>query len=528
MAIAFFVAYNVYLVDRSMVNLRYALEKAALEVRTVEDFNKIRNLLKVPLLKEIARTGVPSKELTYLELADNIAASAKDEKQVEDLKLCLRAILQSKEKERSGLLNFMDKVNTAIFGSTLKVSRQELLDREKKLTKRISATKNKQTLQALYYELGNVYLGLSELQKAAGAFVKSYEIAPKTDLAVKAAFNLAWTYKQSGEYSKAIELFTQIATDHPKDKLALRSEYELADTLYKKGDYEKARDYYAKISRDYADSKEDDLALFQAGYISYYNLNDIDAAMKYFSRLEELYPKALVSGHTKSNIRKVMASDYNKQAYRLLAEKDYTQALVYFDKALEVAPSLSRSIAGKGLAYYWLDDRERALEKARQAMEIPLEEEVAAINGLFVFINCKEIEEAIKLGEAILDSRTMQRSEFYYNLGYAYVIKANVDRAYKEFNRSIRINPDFTFAYNNLGCSYWTEKKYSAAINKFREAIDRGDDYAAPHFNLGVAYFYLSRYRDAYKEFTRALEIDPQYIEAKEFIKQIDKILNSQ
>lgn len=524
-AVAFFVGYNVYLVDRSMVNLRTALEKAALEVRTIEDFNRIKTLLKIPILKEIAKSGTPSKELTYLELAENLAASAKDPKQIEDIKLYLKYIIQAKEKERGGFLGFMDKLNTAIFGSSTKLSEQDLAKKEKKINSRIAATTNKRTLQTLYFELGNVYLQLSQLQSAAAAFLKSAEIEPKTPLSAKARFNLAWVYKYAGEHSKAIEEFTKLVNDFPGDELAVRSEYEIADTFYKKGDYQQARDYYAKISREYANTKEDDIALSQAGYISYYNLNDTDTAVKYFSRLEELFPKSVISKHTKDRTRKVMASDYAKQGYKMLVVKDYPVALENFNKALDIAPSDSRSIAGKALAFYWLGDKEQAIEKARKAMEIPLEDEVAAINGLFVFINCKEVDEAIRLAEQVLDSRAMLRSEFYYNLGYAYVIKANIEKAYKEFDRSIKINPDFMFAYNNLGCSFWTDKKYSDAVSKFREAIDRGDDYAAPHFNLGIAYFYLNRFEDAYKEFKKALDIDPEYQEARDFLNKIKEIL---
>jgi len=528
LAVVFFVSYNVYLVDRSMVNLRTALEKATLEAQTIEDFKKIKALLKVPILKEMAKTGVPSKELTYLELAENVTSSATDPKQLEDIKLYLKSIIQGKEKERGGFRAFLDKLNTAVFGPSAGFSMEELKKKEKKIISKISATDNKQALQQLYYDLGNIYLQMPDLEKAKTAFLESSQADLKTALSAKARFNLGWAYKSAGDYDKAREQFTSLAEDYPDDELGLRSRYEIADTLYKKGSYQEAGDYYAKIGQESAGSKENDIALFQAGYISYYNLGDTDTALKYFSKLEDTLPASEITKHTKTSSRKIMASDYNKQGYAMLRVKDYPKALEDFDKALNIAPTYSRSIVGKGLAFYWLGDKEQAIEKAQRAMEIPLEDEVAAINGLFILINCQEVDEAIRLGEEALNYKAMERSEFYYNLGYAYVIKANVDRAYREFSRSIKINPDFSFAYNNLGCSFWVEKKYSAAVSKFKEAVDRGEDYAAPHFNLGVAYFYLNRYEEAYQEFKKALAIDPSYEEAKDFVNKITELINYQ
>jgi len=508
-----------------MVNLRTALEKATLEAKTINDFNRIKSLLKVPILKEIARTDAPSKDLIYMELAENVASSAKDTKQIEDIKLYLKTIISAKEKERGGFSSFLDKLNTALFGPTVTLSMPELEAKEKKLIARIARTKQKEPLQRLYYDLGNVYLQMSDLPKTEEAFLRAIDIDPTSDLATKAKFNLAWSYKHAGEYDKAVSQFRDLAKEHPKNELAIKSQYEAADALYKKGDYQQAKDSYVDLAGQHPGSSESDIALFQAGYVSYFNLNDTDSAVKYFSELENEFPQNVIAKHTKEKTRKIMASEYNRAGYMLLRAKDYLKAIENFDKALGIAPDYGRSMAGKGLASYWLGDKAEALSQARRAMEISMDDEVAVINALFIFINCKEIDEAIRVGEQALAGKAMERSEFYYNLGYAYVIKANIDKAYREFGRSIKLNPDFIFAYNNLGCSFWVERKYSDAVNKFREAIDRGEDYAEAHFNLGVAYFYLNQLEDAAKEFKRVLVIKPGYQEAQDFLDKIKETL---
>lgn len=526
LAVIFFLGYNTYLVDYSLVNLRFALNKTS-EVKALEDFVKIKDLLKVPLLKEVSKTNTSSRALTSMELVENIASTARTQEQIEDIKFYLKGVIETKEKERGPFLSSLDRLNTLIFKPMQNTSQEELEAKAHSLSARVGTFKDKKLQQKAYYDLGNIYMQLDQPAKAEEAFLEAIQIDPADPIAVKAKFNLGWSYKSFGEFDKAIACFEDLEKKHPDATLAITGEFQIADTLYKsatslykQGDYEKARDKYALLADKYPEFTIIDLALFEAGYISYYNLSDVDAAVKYFSKLEEKYPKTTIVQHVQKEVRKILSTDFRRQGFNLLKEKKYKEAVDNFQKAVEIAPYDSRSLSGMSLCFYWLGDKEMALEKARKVVDISFEDAVVLINALFVYINCGKLDDAINTAEEALAKWGPKRAEFFYNLGYAYTLQGKIDLAVNNYDRALRLNPDFVFAHNNLGCNFWAITKYSEAIKRFKGAIDIEPDYVEGHFNLGVAYFYLKRFEEAHSEFKNVLGLNPKYKQAESYLRR--------
>ena len=520
--VIFFVTYNVYLVDRSVVNLRLALNRAA-EARTVQDFEKIRPLLKVPLLKEISKKTIAANELISIEIAENLAATAKEPVQIEDVKFFLKSAIQSKEKERGAILTFFDRLNTNLFGAQAQVPRQGLIDQSRSLLAKISLTRDKPQLQNLYFELGNIYMQLSDLEEAEAAFTGAIQADPSSRLALKAKFNLAWTYKTLGKPEQAIALFTEVNRDY-----AVEGQYEIADSLYKKGAYQESRDKYVQISKDFPEFSIADIATYEAGYISLYQLDDKEAAAQYFSKLENRFPGSKIFKHTVDKVRPILSKVYREQGYKFLREKLYSEAIQKFQKAVEVSPTDSTSLTGMGLGLYWLDQKVDALEKAKRALDTSTNDEVCFTNYLFICVNSGLADEAVRVGETILSKRSIKTPEFYYNLGNAYIAMDKIDAAVVQYDRAIRLNPDFVFAFNNLGCALWAVGKYSESVQMFKRAIDRDPKYPDAHFNLAVTYFYSNQHNDAYREFKTVLAIAPEYKGAKSYLDRTIKALGYQ
>lgn len=479
------------------------------------------------LFKEISKTTISGKVLMPLESAESIISTAKATEQIEDVKFYLKSIVELKEKERGGFLSVLDRLNSRFFKPTIRLPKEKLLAQTKVFLAKIKSTAEKDKLQELYWNLGNIYIQLADISQAENAFLKVVEIDPNGALAPKALFNLAWAYKSIGEHEKAIAYFEKVHQQYARQKVGISSRYQIADSWFKKGEYEKARDQYVQVSEEYPEFDLADLALYEAGSISFYYLDDRKAASGYFSKLEEKYPKAKIVQHTIKQIRPAMARNFRAQGFKLLMDKKYTEAIENFKQAVEIAPSDGTSFSGLGLGFYWLKEKEGALDNARKAFNAAPEDEITLTNILFIYINSGNINEAIKVGEEYLSKRmlALRRPEFYYNLGYAYVLKGKLSEATTYFDRAVRLSPEFAFAYNNLGCILWTLKNYSEAIKRFEEATHRYPAYADAYFNLGIAYFYLNRLEDAYKEFEKVLDVNPDYTEAREYLREIEKTL---
>lgn len=521
LALAFFFVYNTYLVDRSVVSLQAALAQVS-EVKTVAEFEKIKPLLKMVLLKEIAKSSTSGKNLAALELAQNIAASATSLDQIKDIKNYLESVIKDKQLERGAVLATLDNLIGRIFAPSAKVaSKADLESQAAALTAKINSTSNKDALQVLYFDLANIYVQMPGIQKAEGAFLKTIELDPKTPLAMKARFNLAWAYKEAGQFDKAVKAFKELSADPLAAELSITSKLEIADTMFKKGDYKAAADLYGQVAGEHPDFSLADLALFEAGYISYYSLDNKEVALKYFDKIKN---KGLIKEEL-TNVKASLAKEFRNKGFRLLRNQDYPQAIVNFNKAVEINPGDSRSYSGLGLAYYWLNDNERARNFAKKAAAMNKDDESAIINSMFVLINTNNLNDALQIGEGWLGKNRIMKPEFYYNLGNAYLMKFQMDKAIRMFETAVSLNPDFYFVYNNLGCALWSIGDYTAAIKRFKDAIARDPQYADAHFNLGIAYFNLKQNESARDEFKIVLDIRPKDNEAEKNLRRAEKAL---
>jgi tetratricopeptide (TPR) repeat protein len=85
--------------------------------------------------------------------------------------------------------------------------------------------------------------------------------------------------------------------------------------------------------------------------------------------------------------------------------------------------------------------------------------------------------------------------------------------AKKEFQRSIKLDKNYSEAYNNLGALYYNMHKWGSAVKEYKKAIALNETSASFHNNLGTAYFAEKDFDRAVKEYQRAMALDPQIFE---------------
>jgi tetratricopeptide (TPR) repeat protein len=85
--------------------------------------------------------------------------------------------------------------------------------------------------------------------------------------------------------------------------------------------------------------------------------------------------------------------------------------------------------------------------------------------------------------------------------------KEEIPAAIQEFQKVVKLKPDYADAFVNLGVLYSTQKKFDQAEQAYEEAIRLKPTMAEAYYNLGVFYeFHL-------KDTTRALAIYKKYLE---------------
>ncbi len=187
--------------------------------------------------------------------------------------------------------------------------------------------------------------------------------------------------------------------------------------------------------------------------------------------------------------------------------KDYKNAIVEFDKAIEINPEHIRAYYKRGRTKYKLDDYKGAID---------------------------DYTHAIKLNS--------EHSRAYYNRGDAKFLLENYAGAIDDYTRAIKLNSEYAVAYNNRGLANYefgkskantgkvtnAQQLYKIAIDDLTQAIKIDPEYADAYINRGWTKYTLGKskagqgnvtepqnfYQEAINDYTQAISIDLEHSHA--------------
>ena len=575
--VLFFWVYNTYLVDRSLLNLRFILEKVTAMKDNMKDAKQIALILDAMLTKDIAMQGKGSVKPEDLAAAEKVLAQAQQtpqlEKetqqlkdalryavtrqeptdrgkvvlgmlsdmlskpqsvsQLEDAKFALKEIIDEKEQKRPGFLAIIDKVAAAVLPKRtgMGISREELEKQASLLKRNLKDIREKDKLQEAFYELGNIFTQLGQIKNANAFYRQVISLQPYGQLAEKSKFNLAWNEKTAGNLEEALKGFqvlTETVSD-PELKIFLR--FQTADILKKQGKYEEAINYLEKIVQQEPSLDLAQLSNYLVGQIYLYDLEDAAKAKKEFQKAQDIDRSSGLSRYIDKHADPAIVEKYLmigfsllKQAYFMSLPDKYTEALKNFDRALEVDPKDGLSYAGKSLIFLWLGEREKALESSKKAVRLSPDSEVTLVNLAYVYIELGMIDEAIAELKRLVSVKP-KSWQGYYNLGYAYVVKNNFSEAANAFESAAKVNPNSAGILNNQGWCLWKLGKYAEASHIFERSLAVDSQFKDALFNLGLIYKASGRYEEAKTKLDELFRATPQYPDLEYYLSDVNRLI---
>jgi tetratricopeptide (TPR) repeat protein len=136
----------------------------------------------------------------------------------------------------------------------------------------------------------------------------------------------------------------------------------------------------------------------------------------------------------------------------------------------------------------------------------------------------KEPERSIRGCTRVLQDRgetAKDRAGAHYNRGLAYHEKGDYDRAIADYDASIRLNPDFPYAYGSRGRAYHAKGDYDAAIADYDETIRLAPRVALTYNNRGVSYLKKGDTARAIEDLKKALEVDPKFALSRKILLEL-------
>lgn len=197
------------------------------------------------------------------------------------------------------------------------------------------------------------------------------------------------------------------------------------------------------------------------------------------------------------------------QADRLINEKNFTEALIHIDAALEIDPLYLEALEKKA-SVLLQNNQEKEISKLIDdwIKQAPLQPEYYYLRGIISLYKQKpqkaveDFENAIyyQIPEKYMDKIYLNRGMAYYTLG-------QFTEAESDFSNAIEINPKYSTAYHHWGMLKYELREYDEAVELFNKAIQFEDNNPVIFYNLGMTYYRLKEMEKACYYFNKSCSL---------------------
>ena len=240
----------------------------------------------------------------------------------------------------------------------------------------------------------------------------------------------------------------------------------------------------------------------------------------------------------------ISAETYFLRGNTMFALEIYKEAIVAYDKAIQLEPDNVESYYNRGSAKYNLGQYFDAITDFDTTIQLkPDSADAYNYRGIAksslgqYFDAIADFDTAIRLdpnfalayhnrgvvkiqlgqySAAITDCDTAIRLE--HDLVKAYNARGHVKiqleqyfAAITDFDTVIELDPNNASAYHNRGIAKIQLGQYSAAITDYDMAIRLEPDYASAYFQRGISKFFLKNYFAAIADYDMAIRLEPDY-----------------
>lgn len=201
---------------------------------------------------------------------------------------------------------------------------------------------------------------------------------------------------------------------------------------------------------------------------------------------------------------------YNGRGHLYQLQRDHDRAIADFSKAIELDPSSTFGYLHRALSYGFKNDTERAIADLNQALRLSGNDD-----GLFSSLNPTEYNQLLTLLGQRIEGNAADAAA-YYDRGRAYAAFGDWNRAIRDYDRAIELDPTHAEAHIRRGAVYSSipggEERALADFNRAVEIDPRN-----PRAYSQRASAYLASFQDegrALADLSQAIELDPMIAEA--------------
>ncbi len=337
----------------------------------------------------------------------------------------------------------------------------------------------------VYNNLGLAYLRAEELEEALKCFDAALKIKPSY---MGAANNRAFTLQKLALYKEANSQFDKNTKLFSYEPLVF---YNYANFCLTYHNYPRAKELLnlAIKFRNNVSTFYSALAVVDA------NLGDFDEAMQNLAKATELDSKPF---------------EYNRDSAIVYQKKgDIQQALLFYNKAMEVNPRDSLTVAGLGEIYIILKSPEKALELWQT--HLSSKEDFLVRNARAKYYISSANYSAARSDLAYVLGKAPHEFNSLYLMGNLCSAEKNYSQAISYYEKTAESCPYFAEAANSAAMIYCEQGDLRKASEIISKSIESVPSYADSYSNLGVVYSKLGNDTMAVTTWMQGLTVNGSY-----------------
>jgi type IV pilus assembly protein PilF len=203
---------------------------------------------------------------------------------------------------------------------------------------------------------------------------------------------------------------------------------------------------------------------------------------------------------------------YYEQGTKELINANYQEALANLLKARELNPIDSKTRNNLGMAYYFRNKINLAIDEIQAAIKIDSKNTDAKLNLAAIYLEKNKLPEAKKLLDECNEDLTYPSLfRVHYNLAMVSLKEGDRKNAFNELELSIKEKEDFCLSHFKLGELYSEEYRFKEAYASYKNSI-KGTCVNDPamHFGLAQSLVNLNRNNEAIKKYNEIIEKFPK------------------
>lgn len=243
----------------------------------------------------------------------------------------------------------------------------------------------------------------------------------------------------------------------------------------------------------------------KVGY-AYMENGMLNEAMREFDRARELSPKS-------ARISLAMAQIYEAMGDHRKAEELFNAAVTNNPRFVKGFHTLADFQVRRG-------NDEAAMKALRTATALSPNNPSRQVEFGKLLVKAGRMDEADQAFKSALKI-SAKNADMHTAIGEAYLAAGHDDKAAEAFRGSLTIAEDLN-VYNRLGIALRRKKRFKEAIQEYRKALVIAPNDEVLYFNIGKALLDDQQREAAIIAFRKALQIDPEFTECVDILKQLD------